>query len=80
MRVPAVIYLTDEEPITGELDGVPDTSAQFIVVYHPRRRDGRTASFLEGNAETVLLPWHRIRHVQILAQGGLDNVIGFVRE
>jgi hypothetical protein len=26
------------------------------------------------------LPWHRIRHIQLLAQGELDNTIGFVRE
>lgn len=80
MRVPAVIYLLDEDPITGELDGVPEAPAQFVTVYHPRRRDGRTAAFLDGNAETILLPWHRIRHIQLLAQGELDNTIGFVRE
>ncbi|MEZ4518899.1 MAG: hypothetical protein R3C44_19455 [Chloroflexota bacterium] len=80
MRVPAIIYLLEDDPITGELDGIPDTDAQFVAIYHPRRRDGRTAAFLDGNAETILMPWHRIRHIQLLTQGELDNTIGFVRE
>lgn len=80
MHVPVVIYLFDEDPITGELDGVPEATAQYVTVHHPRRRDGRTAAFLDGSAETILLPWHRIRHIQLLGQGELDNTIGFVRE
>jgi hypothetical protein len=80
MRLPAVIHLMDEDPILGELDGMPVPSAQFVTVHHARRRDNRAVPYLEGPNDTVLIAWHRIRAVQVLPQGGTDNVIGFVRE
>jgi hypothetical protein len=79
MRLPAVIYLLDEEPILGELDGLPVPAAQFVTVHHARRRDGR-GYFPDSPNDTVLIAWHRIRAVQMLPQGGTENVIGFVRE
>lgn len=80
MRLAAVIHLVDDDPILCELDGMPTTGAQFVTVHQARRRDGRTTPFLEGPNDTVLIAWHRISYIQMLPQGGVDNVIGFVRE
>nr|MBP8947828.1 hypothetical protein [Promineifilum sp.] len=60
MRLSAIVQLLEEDPIVGELEGLPDPTAHFVTVYNPRRRDGRTVPFLEPNIETVLLAWHRI--------------------
>jgi len=80
MRVSVIIQLLDEDPIVGELDGIPDPAAQFVTVYSPRRRDGRTAAFLEANVDTVLLAWHRIGVIQLRPQADIERAIGFVRE
>lgn len=80
MRLSAIIQLLEEDPIVGELDGSPDPAAQFVTVHNPRRRDGRTVSFLDANVETVLLAWHRISAIQLLPQVDLERAIGFVRE
>lgn len=80
MRLSVVIQLLDEEPIIGELEGWPDPATQFITVYNPRRRDGRTVAFLDSNVERVLFAWHRISHVQLLPDVDLDKVVSFVRE
>lgn len=80
MRISAVIHLLEEAPITGELEGLPEPAAHFVTVYSPRRRDGRGGAFLEGNPETVLIAWHRISYIQLTPAGGVDTVIGFVRE
>lgn len=80
MRLSAVIHLLDEDPIVGELEGAPDPSAQFVTVYNPRRRDGRTAPFLDGNVERVLFAWHRISHIQLLPEVDIEKVVSFVRE
>jgi hypothetical protein len=80
MRLSAIIHFVDEDPVLGELEGLPDPAAQFVTLYNPRRRDGRTATFLDANVETVLFAWHRITHVQLLPQANLEQVIGFVRE
>lgn len=80
MRLSAVIQLLEEDPIVGELEGIPDPSATFVVVFNPRRRDGRTVSFLDSNVERVLFAWHRISYIQLLPQADVEKVIGFVRE
>lgn len=80
MRSVAVIYLVDDDPILCELDSTPAPTAQYVIVHQPRRRDGRNTPLLEGANDTVLIAWHRIRYIQILPQGGVDTVIGFVRE
>ncbi len=80
MRVSVIIQLLDEDPIVGELDGIPDPAAQFVTIYNPRRRDGRTATFLDANVDTVLFAWHRIGHIQLMPQADIERAIGFVRE
>ncbi|MFZ2502660.1 MAG: hypothetical protein WAW88_08330 [Nocardioides sp.] len=80
MRISAVIQLIEEDPIIGEIEGLPEPATQFITVYNPRRRDGRAVAFLESNVDRVLFAWHRISHIQILPDVDLEKVISFVRE
>jgi len=79
-RLSAVIHLVDEDPIIGELDAMPDPSAQFVQIVNPRRRDGRPVAFLDGNVEKVLFAWHRISHIQLLPEMDREKAISFVRE
>lgn len=80
MRLSAIVHLVEEDPLIGELEGLPDPTAQFVTLFNPRRRDGRTVGFLDANVDTVLFAWHRISHIQILPKANLEQVIGFVRE
>ncbi|MBP6016985.1 MAG: hypothetical protein KA586_09715 [Candidatus Promineofilum sp.] len=80
MRLSAVIQLLEEDPIIGELEGLPDPAASFVAVHNPRRRDGRTVAFLDSNVEQVLFAWHRISYIELLPDAELEKVISFVRE
>ena len=80
MRLSAVIQLLEEDPIIGELEGLPDPAASFVAHYNPRRRDGRTLAFLDSNVEQVLFAWHRISYIELLPDAELEKVISFVRE
>ena len=80
MRLSAIILLLEEDPVVGEVEGPVDPAAHFVTVYNPRRRDGRTVTFLDANIETVLIAWHRITAIQLLPQVEVEKAIGFVRE
>jgi hypothetical protein len=80
MRLSAIIQLLEEDPIVGEVEGPVDPAAHFITIYNPRRRDGRTVPFLEGNVDTILIAWHRIAAIQLLPEAEVEKAIGFVRE
>ena len=61
MRLSAVIQLIEEDPIIGELEEPPDPAAQFVTVFNPRRRDGRTIAFLDSNVDRVPVSYTHLR-------------------
>jgi len=81
-----MIHLTDEkilgdkELILGEIDQLPNTADQFMILRNPRQRDGKKLAHLQEEVRTILIPWHQIAFVQFLPGSGIEKVIGFVRE
>ncbi len=80
MRQSVILHLVDEEQIIGEVDELPNPADQFMILNHPRRRDGKRLNYLQEEVTTVLFPWHRITLVQLLPEADIENIIGFVRE
>jgi len=80
MRQPVLINFTQEDPILGEIDQLPNPADQFMIIHKPRQRDGSRLARLEEDVPTILVPWHQIAYVQLLPGSGIDEVIGFVRE
>ncbi len=78
-RYRVLIHLPNEEPILGEVDRLPQPQDTIIVVYQPRRRDGRDIHYLEDDVEAVIFPLSRVTLVEILPSEE-EEIIGFVRE
>lgn len=78
-RYRVLIHLPNEEPILGEVDRLPQPQDTIIVVYQPRRRDGRDVHYLEDDVEAVVFPLSRVTLVEILPSEE-EEIIGFVRE
>jgi hypothetical protein len=75
-----IVHVLNEEPIAGELDEMPSEHSQIISLKNPRRKDGKDIHFLDEGVTTMILPWHRINFIQVMPTGGIEDVIGFVRE
>lgn len=80
MRQLVLLHLIDEQLIFGEIDQLPNSADQFMIIHKPRQRDGTKLAFLQDNVPTILIPWHQIAYVQLLPGSGIEEVIGFVRE
>ena len=80
MQLSVIIHFLDNDPIVGEVDELPNPSDQFMIVHNSRRRDGKAIPNLNDAVQTVLYPWHRISHVQLLPIADTENIIGHVRE
>ncbi len=78
-RYRVLVHLPNEEPILGEVERLPQPQDTIIVVYHPRRRDGRDVHYLEDDVEAVVFPLSRVTLVEILPSEE-EEIIGFVRE
>ena len=80
MRQSVILHLVGEEPVIGEIDDMPNKAEQFMILHHPRRRDGKPLGYVNDDVTAVIFPWHRINLVQILPVADIEDVIGFVRE
>ena len=75
-----IVHIANEEAIVCEVDEVPGTIDQFILMQNPRRRDGKDIHYLDEEVTSMIVPWHRINFVQLLPSAEAEDVIGFVRE
>ena len=75
-----LIHISNEDPVLGEMDALPSTSDQMVIVKNPRRRDGKDVHYLETNVSTVLWPITRINFIEVMPTGEEDDIISFVRE
>ncbi len=81
MTIRVVVHVYNEDPFLAELDDVPDPKDNFIVIRHPRKRDGKSLSFITNGATSFIYPWNRISFVEVLDEAqSHDSVVGFFRE
>lgn len=75
-----VLHISGEPSIVGEVDELPKTSDNIIIVSNPRLRDGKDVHYLEPNVTKVIWPLVQISLIEILEDEEEENLIGFVRE
>ena len=80
MTLTVIVHLTNEEPILCELEELPNSQDQIVLLSNPRMRDGKELKFLEEDVSRIIVPWHRVNFVQVLPSTEIEDVIGFVRE
>ena len=75
-----ILHVSNEDPVVGEIEELPDPTDNTITVNNPRLRDGKDLPYLEDNVVTVVWPMHRINFIEVTPAAGDEEVIGFVRE
>ena len=67
--------------MVAEIKSMPKPEDQFLACQNPRRRDGSDVRYLNPDIKTLLLPWHRIHSIEIMAAPGEEEeLITFARE
>ncbi len=80
MAYTVLIHISNEEPILGELEQLPNVTDTLIVVQSPRMRDGKDLRYLAKEVTQVIWPLSRIGFIEIMPSGEEEKVVGFVRE
>jgi hypothetical protein len=80
MPMTVLVHMLSEDPIVAEVDRLPDPNDQFLVCNNPRRRDGRDLSYVLPEIRSLIVPFHRVHCVEILAGEEEEKAITFVRE
>ena len=80
MAYSVILHIAGEPSILGEVDELPKSSDNLIVVSNPRLRDGKDIHYLEHNVVKVMWPMVRITLIEVLESEDEERLIGFVRE
>jgi hypothetical protein len=80
MTYTLLIHLEGTDPIVADIDKLPDTHDQVIMVNNPRQRDGRDLANLMPEVQTVIYPWNRITFIEVMPTEEEEEIIGFIRE
>lgn len=75
-----LIHISNEDPVLGEVESLPEAADQIIRVRNPRRRDGKDVHYLQANVTEVIWPLNRVSFIEIIPGDQEDEIIGFVRE
>lgn len=75
-----LIHIENEDAVVGEVEELPDPTAQYIALRSPRLRDGREVTYLLAETNVVLYPWSRVHSVEILPTEEDEQIVTFIRE
>jgi hypothetical protein len=80
MAYTIILHIAGESAIAGEVDELPKTTDNIILVSNPRLRDGKDIHYLEHNVVKVIWPLAKINLIEVLESSEEEKIIGFVRE
>ena len=80
MAYSVILHISGEPSILGEMDELPKSSDNLVIVSNPRLRDGKDIHYLEHNVVKVMWPVDKITLIEILESEDEEHLIGFVRE
>ena len=80
MAYTILLHVLNEDAVVGEIEDLPDPTAQFVLLSSPRLRDGREVPYLLGETNQVIIPWHRVHSLEILPSEEDEEIVTFIRE
>lgn len=80
MALTVLVHILSEDAVVGEIEELPDPTAQYLLIRSPRLRDGRDVTYLLPETNIVIYPWHRVMSIEVLTTEGEDKIVTFIRE
>ncbi|PJF42702.1 MAG: hypothetical protein CUN55_09695 [Phototrophicales bacterium] len=68
------VHVNDGEPFLGEIDEMPEPTAQFLVLNNPRSRDGKELRYLLDEVTQIIVPWWRINYIEVMPSEESEGV------
>jgi hypothetical protein len=75
-----LVHLESSDPVVAEVDDLPSSQDQVIVVNNPRQRDGKDLPYVMPEVQTLIFPWSRITFIEVMPTEEEEEIVGFIRE
>jgi hypothetical protein len=79
MAISIIVHISDEDPVLGEVEELPDVTHFLVRISNPRRIDGKELHYINPGVSEIIWPMHRISFIELMPSEE-DEIIGFVRE
>ncbi|GAB4437743.1 MAG: hypothetical protein Kow0031_19580 [Anaerolineae bacterium] len=81
MAITCIIHVVGGDAIIGEIDQIPDPTANYVTFTNVRARDGKAVVYIDRDATRVLFPWHRISFLETLpSEEDQEEIESFFRD
>lgn len=80
MTLTVILHISDQAPIMGEIEELPDPMHQIVTVNNPRTKDGKDLHYLSEGVVTVIWPLSQVNFIEVMASREEEEIFGFVRE
>lgn len=80
MSYTLILHIANSDPIIGEVDQLPSTTDNLIILSNPRKIDGKDLHYLADNTVTVIWPVNKLNFIEVLAGKEDEEIIAFYRQ
>jgi hypothetical protein len=81
MTKTVIVHLINEDPVLAEIERMPEPCDTNILIFYPRRVDGKPVHYLRDEATAVIYPMQRVSSIEVMAEErGAEEEITFYRE
>jgi hypothetical protein len=70
-----LVHVMNEEPILAEVDALPDTKDQSVILMAPRRRDGKPLRYVLSEVQQIIVPMHRVSFIEVMPSGQEEEIV-----
>ncbi|HUF38067.1 MAG TPA: hypothetical protein VMN57_06060 [Anaerolineales bacterium] len=74
-----IVHISDEDPVVGEAEELPEVDHFLVRLTNPRRLDGKALHYITPGVSDIFLPMHRVSFIELVPSDE-EEIIGFVRE
>ena len=75
-----IVHLQNADPMAAEVEDLPDPTDTNITLTYPRSVDGKPLHFLSRGVDVMILPWHRISFIEVIADRSPEDQVLFYRD
>lgn len=65
MRYSVIVHMTNDEPIEGEMDEMPPSTATLISIKNPRKRGNRDLEWLDHHTNILMVAVTHLISIEI---------------
>ena len=76
MPYTVILHIQNADPVVGEIEELPSTTDNLVMLNNPRLRDGKDVHYLAENAVSIYWPLDKINFIEVLTSNEAEAASG----